>query len=89
MEEQQETSLQNKIHILAQLHVDYRDDEEFKDFIEYNDVGLPLSYFLDEGIALPTSIAERFVSETFELFLAGLGVPDTGFESLEDILGAQ
>ncbi len=88
MSNDQQTSLQNKIHILAQLYVDYKGSEEFSDFIEYNDVGLPLSYFLDEGIALPTVIAERFVNETFELFLAALGIEDTGYESLDEILGA-
>ncbi len=88
MSNDQQTSLQNKIHILAQLYVDYKGSEEFSDFIEYNDVGLPLSYFLDEGIALPTVIAERFVNETFELFLAALGIEDTAYESLEEIMGA-
>jgi hypothetical protein len=88
MTSDQETSLQNKIHILAQLYVDYKGSEEFSDFIEYNDVGLPLSYFLDEGIVQPTVISERFINETFELFLAGLGIEDAGYESLDEILGA-
>ena len=88
MSNDQPTSLQNKISILSQLYIEHKGSEEFNDFIEYNDVGLPLSYFLEEGIALPTVIAERFINETFELFLAGLGIEDTGYESLDEILGA-
>ena len=88
MSSNQETSLQNKTNILAQLYVDYKGDEEFSDFIEYNDIGLPLAYFLAEGIVQSTVIAERFINETFELFLAGLGIQDEGFESLDEILGA-
>lgn len=88
MSSNQETSLQNKTNILAQLYVDYKGDEEFSDFIEYNDIGLPLAYFLAEGIVQSTVIAERFINETFELFLAGLGVQDEGYESLDEILGA-
>jgi hypothetical protein len=38
----QGNTFDNKISILAELWMNYRDDEELQDFIEYNDLGLPL-----------------------------------------------
>jgi len=34
----------DKTGLLGQLWIDYRDDENFSLFMEYNDIGLPLSY---------------------------------------------
>jgi hypothetical protein len=83
-----ETTLDNKTQILAQLWLDYRDDEEFTDFIQYNDLGLPLAYAISTNIIKITPQAEKFINETFELLLAGLDVEDTGFEDLEELLEA-
>lgn len=82
-----ETPKETKITILADLWMDYRGDEEFKDFVEYNDLGLPLAYLLDNKLVTATSTAEAFVLEAFELLLAGLNIQeDTGFETLDDLL---
>jgi hypothetical protein len=81
-----ETTFDNKVAILAKLWLDYRDDEEFTDFIEYNDLGLPLAYAISTNIVKSTPTAEKFINETFDLLLAGLEVEDTGFEDLEEIL---
>ncbi len=83
------TSFENKTVILADLWLNYRNDEEFQDFIAYNDMGLPLAYAISEGIVQSTETAEGFINETFDLFLAGVGVDDTGFESLDDVLMAE
>ena len=83
------TSFENKCSILADLWMDYRDDEEFKDFREYNDLGLPIAYALDHNIVGRQPMAEQFVDETFELLLAALEISeDTGFETLDDLLGS-
>jgi len=50
-------------------------------------LGLPLAYSLVEEIVEATPIATKFVDETFELLLAGLDLDDSGFESLDEILG--
>jgi hypothetical protein len=83
------TTFSNKALILADLWLNYRDDEEFTDFIEYNDLGLPLSYAIANGIVdNPNAIAQQFVHETFDLLLAGLGVKeDVGYELLDDVFG--
>lgn len=82
----EQTSYSNKCQILADLWTDYRDDEEFTDFIEYNDLGLPLAYAIANGIVEDNQIAQGFVLETFRLLLAGLEIEDSGFETLQDVL---
>lgn len=81
------TTYSNKASILADLWLNYRDDEEFIDFIEYNDIGLPLAYAISNDIVKSTDIAERFINETFDLFIGGLEIEDTGFETLDELLG--
>jgi hypothetical protein len=82
------TPYSDRIQILADLWLNYRNDEESVDFIEYNDIGLPLAYILANEIVKPSDMSERFINETFDLLLAGLEIEeDTGFESLDDILG--
>jgi hypothetical protein len=83
------TTFSNKTIILADLWLNYRDDEEFQDFVEYNDLGLPLAYALSAGIVAPAPLAEQFIEETFELLLKGLEIEeDTGFETLDDLFGS-
>ena len=82
-----ETSLEIRINILSELWMEYRDQEEFKDFVEYNDLGLPLSFLLDEGIVSISDKATLMINETFELFLATLGIEeDQGYDNLDDLL---
>jgi hypothetical protein len=82
----QATPYSNRAEILAELWMNYRIDPEFRDFIEYNDMGLPLSYFITENVVESTPIAENFINETFEILLKSLEIPDEGFDSLDDIL---
>ena len=80
---------QNKITILAELWMNYRDDQELEDFINYNDLGLPLAYFLMNEIVLPTEQAEVYINETYDLLIASLTVEDKRWESLDEMLGSQ
>lgn len=84
----EQTSYENKLTILSDLWITYRHEDEFTDFIEYNDVGLPLAFMVDCGIATTSDRGKSLINETFDLLLAGLGIEDTGFETLEDLLGA-
>ena len=81
--------LQNKITILAELWMNYRDDDELKDFIEYNDIGLPLAYLLTNEIVMPTEQSEIYINETYDLFVSSLTVEDKEWESLDEMLGDQ
>ena len=60
----------DKAGILGQLWIDYRDDENFSVFMEYNDIGLPLSYVVAEGLVPGlTDLGEDYINETLEMFL--------------------
>jgi hypothetical protein len=80
------TTFENKCLILSDLWLNYRSDEEFEDFITYNDMGLPLAYALSEGIVNGTEMSTKFIDETFDLLLAGMSIEDTGFDNLDDLL---
>jgi hypothetical protein len=81
------TPFKNRADILAELWMDYRDDDGFKDFIEYNDLGLPIAYAVANGIVESNKLVEQFIDESFRLLLIGLGIEeDLGFETLTDIL---
>jgi hypothetical protein len=80
------TTPSNKAFILGELWINYRQDEEFVDFIEYNDIGLPLAYMVSNNIVETNPMAQGFIDETFDLLLKGLGIEDEDFESLEEIL---
>jgi hypothetical protein len=79
-----------KCEILSDLWFDYRQDEQFQDFIEYNDLGLPLAYAIHGEIVQATELAKQYINETFELFAFSLeGVdPDEDWQSLDEMLEA-
>lgn len=81
------TDFRTKTEILSELWLDYRDDEEFQDFIEYNDLGLPLAYAVANGIVEASPMAENFIEETFTVLLSAVQVEDVGFKDLQDLLG--
>lgn len=77
--------LKNKSTILGQLWIDFREDEMMSDFIEYNDIGMPMAYFLSEGLVTPTVLAEEYVNETWALFLEVLNLSDEDVEDVQDL----
>ncbi len=81
-----ETTFSNKVAILADLWITYSNDETFEDFFEYNDLGLPLAYALDNDIVVANEKTNAFIEETFALFLAGLEQEDIGFTTLNEVL---
>ena len=80
------TTFENKIAILAEIFTGYRADENFEDFVAYNDLGLPLSYMLDTGIVTKTDRCVSFIEDSFTSLLNELGQEDENWQSLEDLL---
>jgi hypothetical protein len=75
----------DKCGILGQFWFEYRDDEKLSEFIEYNDIGLPLSWFISTGVVTPNPIAEDYVNETFALFLAALSLTEDDVDGLDNL----
>lgn len=79
----------DKCGILGQFWFEFRDDEKLADFITYNDIGLPLAWFIATGVVTPNPMAEDYINETFDLFLAALELKEDeieGLDTLEQIL---
>ena len=79
------TDFSSKVNILGELYANYRGDETFKDFIEFNDLGLPLAYLTSEGLCELSTDGERYIEETWILFVKSLGLDDTGFDDLDEM----
>jgi hypothetical protein len=79
------TNFTNKCEILGQFYSQYRDESNFADFMEFNDLGLPLAYFVSEELVEVSDDGARYINETWELFIASLEINDTGFTNLEDV----
>ena len=83
------TDFSKVCEILGELYSNYKEDEEFKDFIEFNDLGLPLAYFVAENLCEVRDDGARYITETWALFLAGLAIEDTGWNSLDELFATK
>lgn len=79
------TEFENICAILGDLWMNYRDTSSFDDFIQYNDLGLPLAYSISTNIVEPSIMSKAYIEETWLLFIEALGIEDTGFETLEQV----
>lgn len=80
------TDFSKVCNILSQLYINYKDEEDFEDFIEFNDLGLPLAYLASEGLCEVSDDGKKYIMETWELFIGSLGIQDEGFDDLEEVL---
>ena len=80
-------TFENKVTILSELWINYRDDEQLQDFIEYNDLGLPMAYLLFNDIVSTTDNSEAYINETYDLFIASVEVDDIEYTNLSEIFG--
>lgn len=72
--------------ILADLWLNHKGDEQLADFIEYNDIGLPLAYAFAEDLAKPTELATKYITETYALLVEALGLTDSEeWESIDEM----
>lgn len=83
------TDFHKVCEILGSLYINYRGDNEFKDFLDFNDLGLPLAYFNSEKLAEVSEDGARYIMETWSLFLSGLNLQDTGdWDNLDEVFEA-
>jgi hypothetical protein len=67
----------DKCTVLAELWINYRDDKDFKDFLDYNDLGLPMAYMLAEGLVSEvTEIGQNYINESYNLFIKALDIEE-------------
>ena len=84
------TPFSNKCEILGEFWSRYRDDEDYADFIQYGDLGLPLAYFVARGLTTidgVTDEGERFINEMWNLLSGALELDtDRVYVSIDEIL---
>ncbi len=70
--------------ILGELYTNYRDSKDFRTFIEFNDLGLPLAFLTSQGLVVELSDdGRRYVIDTFDMFVSSLKVdPDDIMEGM-------
>jgi len=83
------TDFSNQVEILGQLHIQHRDDDAgLKDFMEFNDIGLPLAYLASEGLCDISDDGRKYVAETFDLLCVALELDlNRNYDSLAEMFG--
>jgi hypothetical protein len=75
--------------ILAELWNDYREEEEWAQFAEENDIGLFLAYMMQEGYVRGdglTSAAKAHISDTWDVLCYTIDAnPDVAYDNIEDL----
>ena len=80
------TTYESIVSILAELWLDYREDDAFTELFEYADLAFPLAFAMQYGIIDTTERAEGIISEAFGLLLDTLEAEDSGFHDLDELL---
>ena len=63
--------------ILGELYENYKEEKDFKAFIEYNDLGLPLAYLTAQGLVVEVSDdGRRYIADTFEMFIKSINLAE-------------
>jgi hypothetical protein len=83
------TNIEKRCEILGDLWIQYKNEVELSDFIEYNDLGLSLAFSINEDIVKITPIAEGYINESFDLLLESMSLEDTGFDNLNEIFSIE
>jgi len=80
------TDFSKKTEILGEFYFTYRDDAELKDFIEFNDLGLPLAYLASEGLCTVSEEGTDYINQTWAMLMASLEIEDIGFEDIDAMM---
>jgi len=76
----------DKAGILGQLWIDFRDDNNFSAFMEYNDIGVPMAYYVAEGLVTGlTPLGEQYVEESIDMMFKLLEITEAEVDELHEI----
>ena len=82
------TDFSKKVEILGDFYTQFRDNEKMSEFIEFNDIGLPLAYLAGEGLCDISDDGRKYIAETWDLMLNIIGIEDKGFDHITEIWAA-
>ena len=73
----------DKTGVIGQLWIEFRNDEDFDAFMDYNDLGGPMAYMVAEGLIKDlTPVGEEMIEETFKMFLELINVTEEEIDSV-------
>ena len=77
-----------KAEIIFEFINDYRDEESFQDFFNYNDLGVPMAVMIVNDLVILNEGGVRVLDETWESLCANLNDadPDYDYESLNELI---
>jgi hypothetical protein len=80
--------LKRKSHVITQFVDEFAEEKEYKDFFEYNNLGIPLAVsFSNMLIKEFTEEGTKIVEETWRYLCNMLIVdPDKDYEDIEDMI---
>lgn len=82
------TSYEHKVQILGKFWLQCRSDNDLQEFLDENDLGLPVAYALSTGMVEGGAEAKELIEESFERVLESMGIEDRGFSTLAEVLQA-
>ena len=75
----------NKTGVLGQLWIDFREDESFSAFMDYNDIGVPMAYYVAEGLVKDlTPLGEQYIEESIDMMFNLLEITEAEVDELEE-----
>ena len=83
------TDFSKKCEILDELWMNYRGEQAFETYMEYNDLALPLAFAINEDIIESSKVAEGYINEAWMFLCEMLNVdPNLYYESLDHLMSA-
>jgi len=79
------TPFKIQCEILSEFWQSHKNDPKMSEFVEFNDLGLPLAYAINNEIVQGSDLATRYVNDTFSQFLEFHNISDQNFKSLGEI----
>jgi hypothetical protein len=83
-----DTNFLKKVSVLASLYSDYYDNESLYDFIDKNNVGLPLAFCYSESFV--EELSERgiaYIENTYDALIKLFALPDDdSYMDIDDVL---
>ena len=78
-----------KAEILVQFTQDSFNDENYDEFFDYNDLGIPLSIAIMQDMVILTNEGEQLLEESWaDLCLLFEADPTGEYETIDDLTGA-
>ena len=76
-----------KAEILVQFTQDHFNSDEYDEFFDYNDLGIPMSIAITQDMVILTDAGEQLLEETWiELCLLFNADPNGEYESIDDLM---